>query len=79
MVCCKLAKSVFDSDDSAPIKVLLLEVIPESNTTNIARIPIAPTHCVRDLHIRIDLGRLSKSTKIVDPVVVRPETPSKKA
>jgi hypothetical protein len=42
-------------------------------------IPIPPIHCNTALQIKIDLGILSNPEKMVAPVVVRPETDSKKA
>ena len=42
-------------------------------------IPIPPSHCSVDLHIRIALGALFKSPIMVDPVVVIPDMLSKKA
>jgi hypothetical protein len=42
-------------------------------------IPIPPIQCVRLLQNRIDFGRDSMSVRIDAPVVVKPETDSKKA
>ena len=42
-------------------------------------IPIPPSHCRIARHISKPLGIVSKPTRTVDPVVVRPETDSKKA
>jgi len=41
--------------------------------------PIPPIQCVKLLHKRIDLGRLSMSERIDDPVVVKPDTDSNSA
>jgi len=45
----------------------------------IMTIPIPPSHCSVDLHIRIAFGVLFKSPITVDPVVVIPDMLSKKA
>ena len=41
-------------------------------------IPIPPNHCSNDLQTKIPLDAFSTSGKIVDPVVVIPDTLSKK-
>ena len=42
-------------------------------------IPIPPSHCNKDLQTKIPLDAFSISGKIVEPVVVMPDTLSKKA
>ena len=42
-------------------------------------IPIPPNHCSKDLQTKIPLDAFSTSGKIVDPVVVIPDTLSKKS
>jgi NAD(P)-dependent dehydrogenase (short-subunit alcohol dehydrogenase family) len=51
----------------------------ESRATKKTMIPIPPSQCVRLLQKRIPLGSPSTFEKILAPVVVNPETVSKKA
>ena len=49
------------------------------NTIATTIIPIPPNHCKIPLHKRIPFGRSSSPDKTVEPVVVTPDTASKRA
>src|SRR5690606_8677284 len=49
----------------------------ERTATKTTRIPIPPSHCVRERQIRTGRGKDSMSVITEEPVVVKPETDSK--
>ena len=69
---------------SGPGTSALIKCIESSSSRDVStitktRTPIPPIQCVRLLQKDIPIGRDSISVNIVEPVVVKPDTVSKKA
>ncbi|EKD31025.1 MAG: hypothetical protein ACD_77C00422G0004 [uncultured bacterium] len=73
-------KLSFESEDISTLLSLILKVDMEGRIRSINKTtPTPPRKCVEERQKINPLGRLSTSVKIVDPVVVYPETLSYQA
>lgn len=73
-------KLSFDRDEIWSLVILKRNVLIEGRTRRVnTTIPTPPIKCVDERQKRIPLGRDSTSVRMVAPVVVKPDTDSKKA